>query len=97
MGLNTGEVIFGDVGAGKKTEITVIGDPVNLAARLESENKPQGTHIIISEFTLAKLGDSVAVRPLGGVKVKGKTIETQIFELTGLKAAASAASGAAQK
>jgi len=96
VGLNTGEVIFGEVGAGKM-EITVIGDPVNLAARLESENKPQGTHIIISEFTLAKLGDSVAVRPLGGVKVKGKTIETQIFELTGLKAAASAAGGAAQK
>ena len=85
VGLNTGDVIFGNVGAGKKIEFTVIGDPVNLAARLESENKPQGTHIIISEFTLARLGDAVVVRPLGGVKVKGKTIETQIYELIGLK------------
>lgn len=85
VGLNTGEVIFGNVGAGKKIEFTIIGDPVNLASRLESENKPQKTHIIISEFTLARLGDAAEVRSLGGVKVKGKTVETQIFELTGLR------------
>src|SRR5262249_54764089 len=90
VGINTGEVILGNVGPGKRIECTATGDPVNLAPRLESENKPQGTHIIISEFTLAKLGDVAQVRALGGVKVKGKTVETKIFELLGVEGAAAA-------
>jgi adenylate cyclase len=85
VGLNTGDVIFGNVGSGKKIEFTVIGDPVNLAARLESLNKEYKTSIIISEQTLARLDGIARVRPLGGVKVKGKTVETQIFELQGMQ------------
>ena len=88
IGLNSGEVIFGNVGAGKKVEFTVIGDAVNLAARLESLNKEYRTSIIISEFTLAMLGNTAVVEPLGGVKVKGKTIETQIYELQALTSSA---------
>jgi adenylate cyclase len=54
-------------------------------------NKEYKCHIIISEFTLAKLGDAAVVRSLGGVKVKGKTIETAIYELQGLRRESAAA------
>ena len=83
IGLNTAEVIFGNVGTGKKLDFTAIGDGVNLAARLESENKAYKTHIIISEATLQELGDAAQVNPLGSVVVKGKTVGVQIFELKG--------------
>jgi adenylate cyclase len=84
IGMNTGEVIFGNIGAGKKIEFTVIGDPVNLASRLEGVNKEFHTSIIISQATREKLGELAQVRALGSVKVKGKTVETSIFELQGL-------------
>jgi adenylate cyclase len=91
IGINTGEVVFGNVGSGKKIEFTVIGDPVNLAARLESQTKEFGVSLIVSEHTAAKLNGDFQLRPLGGVKVKGKTVETQIFEVQSVagKAAAS--------
>src|SRR2546423_4936843 len=84
IGLNTAEVIFGNVGAAKKLDFTAIGDGVNLAARLESENKAFKTHIIISESTLLELGDAAQVKPLGSVVVKGKTVGVQIYELQAL-------------
>jgi adenylate cyclase len=83
IGVNTGTVIFGQLGKGKKAEITVIGDPVNLAARLESLNKEFHTSIIVSEETRNRLGKEAQVRALGGVKVKGKTVETTVYELCG--------------
>ncbi|HWZ99434.1 MAG TPA: adenylate/guanylate cyclase domain-containing protein [Candidatus Dormibacteraeota bacterium] len=87
IGVNTGTVIFGNLGKGKKTEFTVIGDPVNLAARLESLNKEFHTSIIVSEETKNRLGNEAQVRALGGVKVKGKTVETTVYELHGWGAA----------
>ena len=84
VGLNTGDVIFGNVGTGKKVDFTAIGDGVNLAARLESANKEYKTHIILSESTLQELGEAAVVRPLGAIVVKGKTVPVQIFELQGL-------------
>jgi len=84
VGLNTGEVIFGNVGTGKKMDFTAIGDGVNLASRLESANKEYHTHIIVSAATLEALGGKAQVRPLGSIVVKGKTVGVDIYELLGL-------------
>ncbi|HVW11152.1 MAG TPA: adenylate/guanylate cyclase domain-containing protein [Bryobacteraceae bacterium] len=84
VGLNTAEVIFGNVGTGKKVDFTAIGDGVNLASRLEGANKEYKTHIIISDTTRDELGASADVRPLGSIVVKGKTVGVEIFELLAL-------------
>jgi adenylate cyclase len=83
VGVNTGTVIFGNIGKGKKIEFTVIGDAVNLAARLEGLNKEFGTSIIVSEFTQQRIAGEARTRPLGGYRVKGKTVETAVFALEG--------------
>lgn len=89
VGINTAEVVVGNIGSlDHKLDYTVIGDGVNLASRLESANKEFHTGIIVSEFTLAKLGDRFDVRALGDVKVKGKERPVAIYELLGRRAAA---------
>lgn len=60
---------------------TVIGDAVNLGARLESLNKDYGTRIIISDATRSRLRESYPMRPLGSVVVKGKSVPVDIFEV----------------
>ena len=84
VGINTDEVIFGNVGTGKKSDFTAIGDGVNLAARLESANKEYHTHIIVSASTRAELGEAAQVHPLGSIVVKGKTVGVEIYELLAL-------------
>ena len=81
VGINTGEMIVGNVGSEKTLSYTVIGDNVNLGARLESLNKEYNSHVIISEFTLAKLKGQYHTRSLGPVMVKGKTRTIDIYEV----------------
>ena len=82
MGLNTGEVVMGNLGAADRFNYTVIGDNVNTAARLY--NVAKGGQIIISESTYEEVKDHFIVNELTPVFVKGKVLALRNFEVVGL-------------
>ena len=81
IGLNTDNVVSGTIGSKKRMDYTIIGDGVNLAARLESACKQYGARILISEFTYKLLRGTYYSRELDLVVVKGKTKPVAIFEI----------------
>ncbi|MES2322871.1 MAG: GAF domain-containing protein [Pseudomonadota bacterium] len=81
IGLNTDNVVSGNIGSKKRMDYTIIGDGVNLAARLESACKQYGAHILISEFTYRALRGTYRMRELDIVVVKGKTRPVAIYEV----------------
>ena len=81
MGINTDSIVSGNIGSPKRMDYTVIGDGVNLAARIESACKQYGAHILISEFTYKAVKATYRTRQVDYVIVKGKTEPVGVFEV----------------
>ena len=81
IGVNTGEMVVGNMGTAQKMDYTIMGASVNLAARLEGVNKQYGTWVLISEQTYKAAGDNFLVRELDRVRVVGMKEPVRLYEL----------------
>lgn len=81
VGINTGFMVVGNMGTANKMNYTIMGDSVNLAARLEGVNKQYGTWILASEDTVRETGDQLLYRKLDRVRVVGKSDPVRLCEL----------------
>ncbi|MDI1337125.1 MAG: CHASE2 domain-containing protein [Lacunisphaera sp.] len=90
IGLNTGELIVGNVGSSRKKNYTVMGDTVNLASRLEAANKVFGTGILLGNETARRAQGVFATRPLARLRVKGKLEAIEVHALVGITGTLSA-------
>ena len=86
IGINTGDMVVGNMGAENKMDYTIMGNAVNLAARLEGVNKQYRTGgILISEYTKDRIGDEFLIRPLDRVRVVGIYTPLRLFEVLAVK------------
>jgi len=89
LGINTGDMVVGNMGTPNKMDYTIMGNAVNLAARLEGVNKQYNTGgILISEYTRGHIGDEFILRPLSRVRVVGINTPLRLFELLDIAAEA---------
>jgi len=87
IGVNSGDMVVGNMGTPSKMDYTIMGNAVNLAARLEGVNKQYDTGgILISEYTRNRIGDEFILRPLSRVRVVGINTPLRLYELLDIRA-----------
>jgi adenylate cyclase len=83
IGINVGHVVVGNFGSTDRLNYSLLGDGVNIAARLEKLNREYDTRILISESTLEKIADRFTTRLVASAQMKGRTQTVKVYELTG--------------
>jgi adenylate cyclase len=90
LGLHSAELVAGEIGSAERGAYGIVGDGMNLAARIESANKSYGTRVLVSDATRAALGSAFLLREIDHVRVVGRKRPVRLFELVALDASADA-------
>jgi adenylate cyclase len=85
IGINTGDMTVGNMGTARRMNYTMMGNAVNLAARLEGVNKEYGTWILTTDATRAQLDETIVVRKLDRVRVVGISTPVRLFEVASFR------------